>query len=198
MITKRTAIPDYSLDDVRELRSQAELRAVADSTRRRILSLLRTRAASTTELAEALGQPRGTVGHHLKVLEEANLVRVVRTRKVRALTEKYYGRLARLYRIVADDSEPFDAASLGALMLRQAADEVAPDAGKDDDPSSLVVVHARVAVDDARAFARKLEELASDFQAIDEEDERVFGFVAGVYSTDYAELPKKKRARKGG
>jgi DNA-binding transcriptional ArsR family regulator len=181
---------------VLEVRSEVQLRAVADSTRRRILSLLRERAASTTELAEALGQPKGTVGHHIKVLEDAELIRVVRTRKVRALTEKYYGRLARLYRIVADDSDPLDTAAFGALMLRQAADEVAPDAGKGDDPSSLVVVHARVAVGDARAFARRLEELASDFQSFDEADERVYGFVAGVYATDLRDLPKTKKRRK--
>ena len=162
-----------------EVRSQEQLHAVADPTRRRILSLLRERAASTTELAEALGQPKGTAGHHVKVLEEAKLIRVVRTRKVRAMTESYYGRLARLYRIVADEAEPYDPAGIGALMLRQAADEVAPDAGKGDDPSSVVVVHARVADGDARRFAQRLEELASDFQSYDDEDERVFGFVVG-------------------
>jgi DNA-binding transcriptional ArsR family regulator len=181
---------------VLEVRSEVQIRAVADSTRRRILSLLRERAASTTELAEALGQPKGTVGHHVKVLEDAELIRVVRTRKVRALTERYYGRFARLYRIVADDSEPYGAAAIGALLLRQAADEVAPDAGKDDDPSSLVVVHARVAVGEARQFAQQLEELASDFQSLEEEDGRVFGFVAGVYATDLRDLPKKKERGK--
>ena len=162
-------------------------------TRRRILSLLRDRAASTTELAEALGQPKGTVGHHLKVLEDAKLVRVVRTRKVRALTEKYYGRLARLYRIVADDSDAIDTAGFAALMLRQAADEVAPDAGTGDDPSGVVVVHARVAVADARRFQQRLEELASDFTSFDDDEERVFGFIGSVYATDYRELPKKKK-----
>jgi hypothetical protein len=82
-------------------------------------------------------------------------------------------------------------------MLRQAADEVAPDAGKDDDPSSLVVVHARVSTRDARRFAQRLEELASDFQSYDEDDARVFGFVAGVYATDLRDLPKKRKKKKG-
>jgi DNA-binding transcriptional ArsR family regulator len=169
---------------------------MADSTRRRILSLLRERAASTTELAETLGQPKGTVAHHVKVLEDAKLLRVVRTRKVRAVTERYYGRYARLYRIVADHPEPYDPASMGVLILRQAADEISPRAGKDDDPSSLVVVHARVPIGDARRFAQRLEELASDFQALDEEDEPVFGFVAGVYATDLRQLPRKKKGGK--
>jgi DNA-binding transcriptional ArsR family regulator len=179
-----------------EVRDEEQLRAMVDSTRRRILSLLRERAASTTELAETLGQPKGTVAHHVKVLEDASLIRVVRTRKVRALTERYYGRLARLYRIVADDGEPYDPATMGVLMLRQAADEVSADAGKGDDPSTLVTVHARVPLADARRFAQRMEELASDFQALDEEDERVFGFVAGVYATDLRQLPKKKKGGK--
>ena len=59
--------------------------------------LLRERAQSTTELAEQVGLAKGTVSHHLKVLETAGLVRVVRTRKVRALTESIYGRVARLF-----------------------------------------------------------------------------------------------------
>jgi hypothetical protein len=130
------------------------------------------------------------------VLEGAGLIRVVRTRKVRAMTERYYGRLARLYRIVADEAEPYDPASIGALLLRQAADEVARDAGQGDDPSTMVVVHARVPEKHARRFARKLEELASHFQALDEDEGRVFGYVAGVYATDYRDLPKKKKGRK--
>jgi hypothetical protein len=129
------------------------------------------------------------------VLEDAKLLRVVRTRKVRAVTERYYGRYARLYRIVAE-TEGYDPASMGSLMLRQAADEVSPDAGKGDDPSTVVTVHARVSAKHARRFAQRLEELASDFQAYDEEDERVFGFVAGVYATDLRDLPKKKGRRR--
>jgi DNA-binding transcriptional ArsR family regulator len=37
------------------------------------------------------------VGYHLKVLEEAGLVHVVRTKKVRAIEAKYYGRTARIF-----------------------------------------------------------------------------------------------------
>lgn len=188
------------MQDVLELRTEEELRAVADGTRRSILRLLRERAASTTELAEALDQPKGTVAHHLKVLEETGLIRVVHTRKVRAMTERYYGRIARLYRLIADegDGKKLDIASLGAQMLRDAADEVAPDAGRADDPSSIVVAHARVPAKVARTFVQRLEELAADFGSYDDADERIYGFVIGVYATDLRDVPKKKRGRKRG
>jgi DNA-binding transcriptional ArsR family regulator len=70
---------------------QSVLGALADDLRVRILAITRERPASITELASALGRPKGTVGYHLKVLERAGLVRVVRTRRVRAVTEKFYG-----------------------------------------------------------------------------------------------------------
>jgi DNA-binding transcriptional ArsR family regulator len=70
---------------------QSVLAALADDLRVRILAITRDRPASITELASELGRPKGTVGYHVKVLERAGLVRVVRTRRVRAVTEKYYG-----------------------------------------------------------------------------------------------------------
>ena len=73
--------PDYDLDDVLVVEDPKQLRALGDVLRARIVMLLRERAASTTELAAVLETPKGTVGHHLKVLETAGLVRVVRTRQ---------------------------------------------------------------------------------------------------------------------
>jgi DNA-binding transcriptional ArsR family regulator len=90
-------VPDYEADDILVVSEPEQLRALAGEARLQIVTLLRERAASTTELAEQVGLAKGTVSHHLKVLESAGLVRVVRTRRVRALTESIYGRVARLY-----------------------------------------------------------------------------------------------------
>jgi DNA-binding transcriptional ArsR family regulator len=99
-------VPDYEADDVLVVAETEQLRALADDVRHRIVGLLRERAATTTELAEAVGLAKGTVAHHLKVLESAGLVKVVRTRRVRALTESFYGRVARLYVIKSSDEKP--------------------------------------------------------------------------------------------
>lgn len=95
--------PDYDADDILVVAETEQLRALADETRLAIVKLLRERAQSTTELAEQVGLAKGTVSHHLKVLESAGLIRVVRTRKVRALTESIYGRVARLYVLKGSD-----------------------------------------------------------------------------------------------
>ena len=99
-------VPDYEADDILVVAETEQLRALADDVRLRIVSILRDRAASTTELAEQVGLAKGTIAHHLKVLEGAGLVRVVRTRRVRALTESFYGRVARLYVLKSADDKP--------------------------------------------------------------------------------------------
>lgn len=158
--------PDYELDDVLVVQDPQQLRALAEATRARIVGLLRERAASTTELAAALGAPKGTVGHHLKVLESAGLVRVVRTRKVRALTEKYYGRVARLFVLKGDESAPDDlrGGAITAVMLRHAADELLV-AGDDD---TAAMLNIRLTARDRRRFEQRLNRLVADLQRADD------------------------------
>ena len=159
--------PDYELDDVLVVDDPKQLRALGDTFRARIVMMLRERAASTSELATALATPKGTVGHHLKVLETAGLIRVVRTRKVRALTEKYYGRVARLFVLKGDESMPDElrGGALAAMMLRQAADELIA-AGDEKDTSALV--HVRLTPDLQRRFEKRMNRLVADLQRADD------------------------------
>ena len=50
---------------------------------------------SVTELAERRRTAQGHVAYHVDVLVDAGLLQVVRTRKVRAIDERFYGRVAR-------------------------------------------------------------------------------------------------------
>ena len=124
--------------------------------------MLRERAWSTQELSRELGIPKGTVGHHLKVLERASLIRVVRTRQVRAITEKYYGRVAKLFLYEAEDPE--DARALGAITMRQVAHELerAPEG------AAWGFVRARLSPEDARRFHRRMGRLIDDFRDAEE------------------------------
>ena len=131
--------------------------------------MLRERAASTSELAAVLETPKGTVGHHLKVLEAAGLIRVVRTRKVRALTEKYYGRVARLFVLKGDESMPEELRGgvMAATMLRQAADELVA-AGDPDENDSSALIHVRLAPEARRRFEQRMNRLVADLQRADD------------------------------
>jgi predicted ArsR family transcriptional regulator len=149
--------------------------------------LLRERAASITELAQALSCPKGTVGHHVKVLEQAKLIRVVRTRKVRALTEKYYGRVARLFVLRSDESLPDElGGTLGAMMLRQAADEaMASRPGKDQS----ALLHVRLLEKDVTRFQRRLNRLVADFQQAEDADGELHALTLALFRSTGALPP---------
>src|SRR3954452_6522389 len=96
--------PDYELADRMALTSPAEVKAIGHPLRTTILQLLHERAATVTELAAALRRPKSTVAHHVDVLTRNGLLQVVRTRKVRAIEERFYGRTARMFFVAAEPS----------------------------------------------------------------------------------------------
>ena len=166
---------DYDAEETLVVDDPERLRALADDLRAKIVTLLRERALSITELAEQLGLPKGTVGHHVKVLERAGLIRVVRTRRVRAVTENYYGRVARLFLLQSTDIE----AAHGAVAagIRRAADELAQSGAGLTSAS----IHLRLNPRDARQFERRLERLVNDMRASETADGERFGLAAAFY-----------------
>src|SRR3954447_21584241 len=101
-MTSNSTPPDYDLADRLALTTPAQVRAIDHALRTTLLGLLHERAATVTELAAAVARPKSTVAHHVKVLAEAGLVRVVRPRRVRAIEERFYGRTARMFYVPAD------------------------------------------------------------------------------------------------
>ena len=171
--------PDYEADDVLLVQEPEQLRALGDELRSRIIALLRDRAASTTQLAAKLELPKGTVGHHVKVLEKAGLVHVVRTRQVRAVTEKYYGRTARLFLFKTTEDGAEYVRNIAAAALRRAAEEMLP--LREDEPTTFGVVTARLADADARRLTRRLKKLIDDFRAADSADGEAYGLAGALY-----------------
>lgn len=180
-------VPDYDLDERLDLTTRAQLRAIADPTRDAILDLLLERAATVSELAAALGRPKSTVAHHVAVLVGAGLLRVVRSRRVRAIDERYYGRTARLFTVAVANRPSDDRLSVHANALSVAAAESIP--AHEDDTLSAIVRHARISPEHARAFWERVLGLADEFAQLPRSGETVFGFAAGIYPTEYPALP---------
>src|SRR4029450_2299064 len=141
-------IPDYDLDEMLVVTAPEQLRALADPLRATLLELVLERAATITELAKAVGRPKSTVGYHVNFLVDAGLFRVVRTRRVRAIEERYYGRVARtLYIGVLNRSEDKQVvASMNGLA--EAAAEAAPAHAADE--LRCLLVHARIPIEEVR------------------------------------------------
>jgi DNA-binding transcriptional ArsR family regulator len=180
-------IPDYDLDDLLVVTAPAQLRALADPLRGTILELLLERAATITELARAVDRPKSTVGYHVNLLVDAGLLRVVRTRRVRAIEERFYGRIARTYYVGAL-SEPEDKQVVAAMNgLAEAAAEASAAHAADD--LRCLLVHARIPIEDVRTFWAEVQAVARRFAQIPRAGDQVYGFVAGLYPTDAPTLP---------
>jgi DNA-binding transcriptional ArsR family regulator len=179
------AVPDvdYATADVLLVRQPEQLKALADEVRSRIIVLLREHARSVTELADRLDMPKGTVAHHVKVLEQAGLLKVVRTRKVRALTENYYGRTARLFLYDSNDGESADEVrDIVAISLRVAADEILPLNYTDPDAIACSgVLRVRLNKKDAERFNRRLDKLMEEFRAAEDPNGVPFGLALAMY-----------------
>lgn len=149
--------------------------------RPRIVRLLRDRAQSTTELAQSLGLAKGTVAHHLKTLKRAGLERVVRTRKRRAMTERFYGRTARLF-VVRGESAPGTGTrtSFAAASLRQASEEIAT-APFDENRSTVALLHVRLGDEDLQRFVHRLRRLAKEFSAAEDPRGEPYTLVASIF-----------------
>ena len=183
-------IPDYDLEEMVVVTAPEQLRALADPLRASLLELVLERAATVTELARAVRRPKSTIAYHLNLLVNASLLRVVRTRRVRAIDERYYGRVARtLYIGVLTRSE--DKRVVAAVNgLAEAAAESAPAHAADELRCTLV--HARIPIEEVRNFWSQVQEVARRFAQIPRAGDQVYGFVAGLYPTDAPTLPDAK------
>jgi DNA-binding transcriptional ArsR family regulator len=173
--------PDYDAPDVLVVREPEQLKALGDELRSRIVVMLRERAQSVTELALKLEMPKGTVAHHVKVLESAGLLSVVRTRRVRALTENYYGRTARLFLYESADTGGYeDVRNIVAASLRVAAGEILP-VDEEDAAACSGVLRVRLTHTDARRFDRRLKKLMDDFRDRDDPTGTPYGLAVALY-----------------
>jgi DNA-binding transcriptional ArsR family regulator len=179
--------PDYDLADRIALTHPSQVKAISHPLRTTILSLLHERAATVSELAVALERPKSTVAHHVKVLNEAGLVQVVRTRRVRAIEERFYGRTARMFYVAVELSADGDDMPRDFNDFEVAAQE-SSSAFRDGKLWGFIR-HARISEAQASEFWERMAELVAEFDQLPRSGETMYGFVVGVYPTDQATLP---------
>ena len=186
-MSDRPTPPDYELADRIALTEPPQVKALSHPLRNTILGLLHERAATVTELATALDRPKSTVAHHVKVLTEAGLLQVARTRRVRAIDERFYGRTARMFYVALGRTTD------GEDMPRDFNDfEVAAEESVQafhDGKLWGFIRHARIDEAQASAFWERMAELVTEFDRLPRSGETMYGFAVGVYPTDQPTLP---------
>jgi DNA-binding transcriptional ArsR family regulator len=195
-MSSNTGAPDYDLPDTVEAATPAQLRAIADPLRMTLLDLVLERAATVAELASAVDRPNSTVAHHVGVLVQAGMLRVVRTRKVRAIDERYYGRTGRTIRVGVIRRPGDTATPVCVNGLSVAAAESVP--AHEADRLYSTLRHVRIPPERAAEFWRRVETLVRDFTQLPRAGDTVYGFVAGLYPTEHPVLPPAEDEVSGG
>ena len=175
---------DYELTDQIAADTPARLKALGDPLRQLLLDLVLERAMSVTELAARVRRPKGSVAHHVDLLVEVGLLRVVRTRKVRAVEERFYGRTARTISFPShahDGDLPFfaDARSVADMQAMVS----------DDIPSGFTMRSVRIPDEVAAEFCDRVMELALQFSRAARGGTREFALLAGIFPTNRPVAP---------
>jgi DNA-binding transcriptional ArsR family regulator len=186
-VTETSTPPDYELADRIALTTPSQVKAIGHPVRTTILGLLHERAATVTELAGALERPKSTIAHHVKVLTEAGLVQVVRTRRVRAIDERFYGRTARMFYVGVERGPDGDELPRDFNDFEVAAAESA--AAFRDGKLWGFLRHARIPESRASEFWERMAELVTEFDQLPRSGKTMYGFAVGVYPTDQPTLP---------
>ncbi len=159
-----------------QLTRQDQLRAFDHPLRHLIIGRLGQEPATVKILAEEFDRPPGTIGHHTKVLEDAGLIGVVRTRQVNGITERWLGRLAATFSFPPDMA----ATSKTSWMLEQFADADAIADQRGVDPRLLTVRIARIDETRANEWRDRLLALAEEFAAEPVGGDTVHTLVLGI------------------
>lgn len=71
-----------------------QIKVMAHSLRLRLLEAFSHEPATTKQVAEEIGEPPTKLYHHVNMLKRAGLIELVKTKKKRGTTEKYYRTVA--------------------------------------------------------------------------------------------------------
>jgi len=183
------SVPDYELDDLRVVSDTRELKAMFHPLRGTLLDLVLERAATVRELAAAVKRPPSSIAYHVGVLVDAGMLRIVRTRRVRAVDERYYGRTARVFYVGAIRPEQRSAIT---NTLGEAAAE--SDAAHAADELRAIHRHARIPAERAAEFWEEVLVVARRFSALSRRGDTSYAFVAGLYPANYPRLPDRERS----
>jgi DNA-binding transcriptional ArsR family regulator len=143
-----------------KISSLAALRAVSDTCRHRILTLLIREPLTPSEVATRLKIARTRVYYHLDLLKEHGFIRVVGKRPVAAMIERTYRACARRFKVdrqmLAAGSSESELNDAQAQLLERAADDLRVSSSSSD----VLVTRAFMRLSTARASELRSEIVA--------------------------------------
>lgn len=160
-------------EDVFDVKTDEQLKAVGSLARHRVLRVLRDGPATITQIAERLGIAKGSSNHHVKVLAKAGLIHVVETRQVRGVTERYYAIAAKAIRLPSTGDGSTEHLVRHALADMEASPNV--------DQRSVHLKHARLSLSAFDEFKVKVRALVEELAAASDPAEPAADLLVAFY-----------------
>ncbi|GAB1509163.1 hypothetical protein JCM33774_12040 [Actinophytocola sp. KF-1] len=152
------SVPTEDRPETFHVTTDEQLRAVSNLTRHRIMAMLRFEPATITQIAKRVGLAKGSSSYHVRLLERAGLVKVVRTRKVRGVTERYYA-------VAAGSIElPDPGPGQPDVLLRNAVADL--EASPADGERHVRMAHLRLTDEQFAELGARLDALADEYRAL--------------------------------
>lgn len=143
----------------------AQLRALSDPLRERILGVIQHQPRTAKQLATLLGASTGSIGHQLRVLEKAGLAQIVARRVTHGIIAKYYTRTAHMF-VFNDDTPSMRIAhsvgivQIGISDLREYENERSSEAA-----ARTAYPRVRLSAKKIAAYDKRIAKLIDDFSS---------------------------------
>lgn len=171
----------------RTVSTAKELKAFADPIRNRILHILAAREATNQQLSAILDEPQAKVLHHVRVLLDAGLIRLVDQQVRGGNVEKFYRATARVYGFRPDPGLPEDfAGPVSVAGLESVAQELGASLKAwPDQPLYWEGRRARMSPERLAEFYARMQELIAEYwgdpdRPVDEDPEEDVMAMAAV------------------
>lgn len=164
--------------------TEQQFKAISDMVRSRILGVIQYQPLTAKQIAQRLRATPGAIGHHLHVLEEAGLVRVVARRITRGIVASYYTRSARIFDY---DLPPEVRGSALRMDIAEKAHSELLDStvSYEDDPLRCdAFPHVRLSPERIREYERRFTALVDEL--IEEKPDpagEVYGVFFGIFKS---------------
>lgn len=201
----------HELEDTYIIKDLDALKVLADPVRNQILELVEHKSHTVKEVAEKLGLAPSKLYYHFNMLEKFNFIKVVETRQVANLIEKYF---QATFRFLSVDPDLFNFSTQEGKENLQSLVEANIDttredlirsfqartfqleSGAEEKPRSIVISRNLANLSDEKfeELHHKMEDLIREF--IDEDtknpDDQTFAMMVAFYPSFYYRDFKKK------
>ena len=184
-----------------EITTPAQQRAYFHPVRLRLLNFLAKERLTVSQAAHRLEVHPANITHHFRILQRSGLIRLAEERDIGRVVEKYYEAVAPVFDV---RPQPGTVKHVGRKVLSLLRNDLAGNIErlKPDDSDALVgfLVTARIDVRRYADFARRLGNLAAEFDALADQDGAAYALTLGLYPQrlDYGPIGHYELKEAGG